>query len=368
MLSPLDTLPPGVPDEDRTLGWGVLRWSQRLFIQPDGPRAGQPFRPTDRQTRFLLHWYALDDDGGFVYRHGVRRLAKGSGKSPFAAYMALVEWCGPVRFNGWDSRDDQGNLLGKPVSMPLVQIAATAEHQTLNTNRYVRELAGKGTRLQRVYSIEPGKTINYKPGGELRIITSSSTGAEGAQPSFVVLDETEHHLPSNGGDDLFEVLDRNLAKSNSRMLETCNAWVPGTGSVAEKTWDAFVAQQEGKFKGTTRILYDALEAPADVEMATEASLIEALTIVYADCPWVNTRAIAERIWSQTTRPEVARRFYLNQRVSDASSWTTPTKWAALARPEHVVPNDADIVLFFDGSKSGDATALIGCEVETSTLR
>jgi hypothetical protein len=39
-------------------------------------------------------------------------------------------------------------------------------------------------------------------------------------------------LPNNGGVDLYETLDRNLAKSNSRMIETCNAWEPGAGSVA----------------------------------------------------------------------------------------------------------------------------------------
>lgn len=358
----MDTLPAGLPE--KTLGWGVLRWALPLFTQPDGPNAGKPFRPTDRQVRFLLWWYALDDGGEFLFRHGVRRLAKGSGKSPSAAFMALCEFCGPVRFSHWDPRVP-GGAVGKPVAMPLVQIAATAEHQTANTNRYVREFAGKGSKLAKEFGLDPGKTVNYKPGGgELRIITSSSTGAEGAQPSFVVADETEHWLPSQGGDDLFETIDRNLAKSNSRMVETCNAWEPGAGSVAEATWDAFVAQEEGKLRGTTRILYDCIEAPADVELADEHGLLEALATVYSDCPWVKPRAIAERIWSPTTRPSVARRFYLNQRVSDETAWTTPTAWAALADPEHVVPDAADIVLFFDGSKSGDATALVGCEVES----
>jgi hypothetical protein len=40
-----------------------------------------------RQLRFLLHWYAVNPDGSWVYHHGVRRLAKGSGKSPFAAAL-----------------------------------------------------------------------------------------------------------------------------------------------------------------------------------------------------------------------------------------------------------------------------------------
>jgi len=249
--------------------------------------------------------------------------------------------------------------------MPLVQIAATAEHQTKNTMRMVREFGAKGTRLQLEYSLDPGKTVFYKPpGGELAVITSSATGAEGAEPSFVVADEAELWIASNGGDDLYETLDRNLAKSGSRMLETANAWEPGVGSVAEATWDAFVAQEEGRLRGETRILYDCLEAPADVVLADERSLVTALELVYGDCWWVQIRAITERIWDPRTRPAVARRFYLNQRVSDETSWSTPTKWAALADPTHVVADGADIVLFFDGSLSEDATALIGCEVSS----
>lgn len=362
MLAPLDTLPAGVPE--KTLGWGVLQWALTRFIQPDGPNAGKPFRPTQRQVRFLLWWYALDANGEFIYRHGVRRLAKGSGKSPSAGFMAVCELLGPVRFSHWDDTVP-GGAVGKHVAMPLVQIAATAEHQTANTNRYVREFLGKGSKLAVEYGLDPGKTVTYtQGGGELRVITSSSTGAEGAQPNCVIADETEHWLPNNGGKDLFETLDRNLAKSSSRMIETCNAWEPGAGSVAEATWDAFTAQEEGQLRGETRILYDCIEAPADVELDDEEGLLDALAQVYSDCPWVKPRSLAERIWSPNTRPSVARRFYLNQRVSDETSWTTPTDWAALIDPEHVVADGVAIVAFFDGSKSGDSTALVACEVES----
>lgn len=362
MLAPLDTLPAGLPE--KTLGWGVLRWAMTRFIQPDGPRAGMAFRPTERQVRFLLHWYALDDDGEFIYRHGVRRLAKGSGKSPSAAFMSVCEFLGPVRFSHWDD-SVPGGAVGKAVAMPLVQIAATAEHQTANTNRYVREFIGKTSKLAAEFGIDPGKTVNYVPGGgELRVITSSSTGAEGAQPNCCICDETEHWLPNNGGIELFETIDRNLAKSGSRAIETCNAWEPGKGSVAEKTWEAFLEQEEGKLRGETKILYDCIEAPADVELDDEDGLLAALAVVYSDCPWIKPRDIAERIWSPNTRESVSRRFYLNQRVSDEDAWTTPTEWAALEDTEHIVPAGADIVMFFDGSKSGDATALIGCEVKT----
>ena len=157
-------------------------------------------------------------------------------------------------------------------------------------------------------------------------------------------------------------MDRNLAKSGSRMLETSNAWEPGVDSVAESTWDAWVAQQEGRTRGSGRILYDAVIAPPDTDLADETSLMAALEYVYADCPWVDLQVIRDRIWDPRTRPDVARRFYLNQPTASYDAWVTPQAWAALTAADVTVADGDEVVLFFDGSKSRDATALVACRV------
>jgi len=74
-----DTLPLELPE--RTLGYHAAAWMVDNLVQPNGPRAGQPFIPTDRQIEFLAHFYALNHKGSFVYRQGIRRLSKGSGKA-----------------------------------------------------------------------------------------------------------------------------------------------------------------------------------------------------------------------------------------------------------------------------------------------
>lgn len=352
------TLPPGLPA--LTLGWGVIEHATRWLIQPNGPRAGKPWVPTDSQARFTLWWYAVDEDGRWIFHHGVRRLAKGSGKSPFAAVLSLEELVGPVRLADFDP-DTPGGCTGKPVDMPLVQIAATAESQTANTMRMVRAMAQKRSRLVSEYRIDVGKTVFYTPaGGQLEVITSSASAAEGAEVTFAIEDETEHWRPATGGPDLAGTLDRNLAKSSSRAIETANAWEPGAGSVAESTFDAWQAQQEGRTRGTSQILYDARIAPADVDLKSDESLTEALRFVYDDCFWVDLRTIKERIWDPRTLPDVSRRFYLNQPTASEDAWTTPMAWKALEDTTRKVEDGEDIVLFFDGSKSRDATALIGC--------
>jgi hypothetical protein len=354
----LDTMPRGLPR--LTVGDAALAWAMRWLVQPNGPRAGLPWRPTDRQAAWTLWWYAVNEDGRWLFNHGARRLAKGSGKSPFAAVLSLIEFAGPCRVADIDG----GRVLAKPVDMPLVQIAATAESQTKNTMRMVRAMAPKGSRVVEEHSLDPGISLYYKldTGGELHVITSSATAAEGAEVTSAIGDETEHWNGSNGGTLLADVLDRNLAKSGSRMMETANAWEPGAGSVAESTWDAYVAQQEGRTKGDAQILYDAVIAPHDTELGDEDSLMRALDHVYADCPWVDRQTIRDRIWDPRTKPDVARRYYLNQPTASINAWLSAQEWAALADSTVTMADRDEVALFFDGSKSNDATALIGCRI------
>lgn len=359
----LITLPPGEPE--LTLGWEAVHWASKYLTQPNGRNAGQRFRFSLSQVRFLLWWYALDDAGRFIFRRAARRLAKGSGKSPMAALMALVELCAPVRLKDFDAKRP-GGCVGKPVSLPLVQIAATAEAQTENTMRMVRAFAPKGSRVVLEHGLDPGQTIYHKAdGGKLQVITSSSNAAEGAEASFIVADETEHWVPGNGGPTLAATLADNLAKSGSRMLETSNAWQPGRESVAEETYAAWLAQEAGRTRGKTRILYDARIAPPDTQLSDEKSLMAALELVYGDCWWQTDHlpAIVERIHDPQSKPDDSKRKYLNWPTAADDAWCDePQEWLRLSRPDVKVEHGEEITLFFDGSLSRDATALVGCRM------
>jgi hypothetical protein len=59
-------------------------------------------------------------------------MAKGWGKSPLLASIAVEEFAGPVRFGGWD---DVGEPIAVPVHWLVVEIAAVSEDQTDNTCR-----------------------------------------------------------------------------------------------------------------------------------------------------------------------------------------------------------------------------------------
>lgn len=359
----LATLPEGLPKF--TLGYEALAWAAKYLRHPNGLRAGKAWQFTREQARYVLWFYALDENGRWLFHHGARRLAKGSGKSPFAAVMALIELLAPVRFDHWDP-DVPGGVVGKPVSMPWVQIAAVSLDQTENTMRMVRAMASPANApaLHRDYSLDVGKTqIFVQPEGKLEVITSSAATAEGAESTFVIGDELEHWTPSNGGAELHATLMDNLSKSGSRMLETLNAWKPGINSAGESTFNDWVLQETGRSKNESRILYDARQAPHDTDLGDADSLRSALEWVYADCPWSDIDAIMTRIWSPSAQVDDSKRKYLNWPVASSDSWCDPQDWAQMARPDINVAPGEDIVMFFDGSLSNDHTALIGCRMD-----
>lgn len=357
------TLPPGLPEY--TLGYQALGWMETNLRVPSGVYAGKPFVASVDQALFLLWWYALDSDGSWLFRRGVRRLGKGSGKSPFAAALALFELLGDCRFAGFD-KDAPGGVLGRPVALPVVQLAAVSEAQTGVTMRLITGMANKRTSLYRKYELEVGRTFVYTPtGGKIQLLTASAASAEGAEPSFVIADEVEHWTPGTGGVDMWDTLRRNLGKSGSRMLETCNAWVPGQESVAEKSFEDWCLQEEGKLRGSRNVLYDARIAPGNTALTDEPepgeiSLTDGLGFVYKHSPWAALGAIKDEIWTPSTPVSVSRRFYLNQPKAADDAWVSLQEWASLADPDRELVDGEEIVLFFDGSKSNDNTALVGC--------
>lgn len=347
----------------KTLGPGVVSWVHEHLLQPDGENAGEPFRMTREQINFTLWWYAVDANGAFAYRRGVLRRAKGWGKSPYLAALALAELCGPVRFAGWDAN---GHPVGKPEPAPWVVIAGVSEVQTENTMSAVRAMA-EDSDLPESVGLDVGLTRVLLPGGgKIVPITASSSAQEGARPSFAIMDETHWWTRSNGGAALARVIRRNLAKrpgGTARAIETTNAHEPNGDTVAERSYLAWRAGAEGRAR-VSDVLYDTREAPDGVNLADEAALREAVRVTYGDAVWIDLDRVIAEIYDPDTPPEEARRFYLNQIVAAADSWVRPDQWGACFRSDlRPLAAGDTVTLGFDGSLTDDATALVAVRVD-----
>lgn len=364
-----------MPGEVPTLGWYVIDWIAEVLAAPDRAEY-EPFTLYPEQEDFVLRFYEINPKTGKRrYRRGVLSRPRGWGKSPILAAIACVEALADVVPDGWDA---DGQPVGKPwsaVRTPLVQIAAVSEAQTKNTWSPLLEML-QGPALDLYPGLEPLDTFVNLPRGRIEPITSSARTVKGNRSVFVVLDQTEEWVPSNGGPDLATKLRINSAKVGGTTIESPNAFTPGQESVAEESAAFWSAIREGRAKDDG-LYYDHREAPPETDMADRDSLLAGLKYVYGDSAigaggHVDLDRIIADIWDPATPPQVARADFLNQITHASDSLVTQPDWAACADASHIVSDGDLVALGFDGSRGRakgkpDATALIACRVADGHL-
>ena len=344
-----------------TLGWDILGWTVEYLLQPDGPLAGDPWKFTQEQARFLLWWYAVDERGRFIYRSGMLRRMKGWGKDPFAAAICGVEFVGPCRFDRWEN----GQPIGERHYSAWIQAAAVSREQTRNLMTIFPAMMSP--KMIAEFGVDVGKEIIYANNGrqQIQAVTSSPRALEGGRATCVIKDETHHWLGSNEGHEMSKVIARNVAKSrdgSSRVLAISNAHAPGENSDAQSDYET--AQKIAQAGLASDFLYDSLEAPEGIDLDDDGAVLSGVLAACGDSEWVSPDRLLAEIRDPRTSPAMARRFYLNQIVAEEDKPFDYEQWLTLGKPDYVVPDGALITLGFDGSTKRDHTALIGTEIAT----
>lgn len=332
--------------------------------------------------------------------------------------MAIVEMLGPCRFDYWadEAMPEEGLAAGDPVARDnheaWVQVVAVSEAQTKNTMKLLPAMISKQLMAEHgMTKLDIGKTFISSYGGSRTIeaVTSNPATLEGNRPSFVIRNETHHWKEATNGHELAEVIERNATKSaggQARALSVTNAYDPSENSVAQVQREAWEAENSGEMV-TTGMFYDSIEAPESITMrppeagpeqedwsknppadeaerawreaCTRAWLGAIIRAVRGDAVWLDIESIVNAVLRGTTRPEILRRFWFNNIVSAADRWADgPAIEAAIhpmLRTARKTERDVDalrlgwivdpedpVVMFFDGSKNDDSTALVGCRV------
>jgi hypothetical protein len=411
---------------ERTLGWWIIAWCNRN-LQLDG----EPLVLTDEQMRFLLWEYAIDEAGRWLFIDTVLQRMKGWGKDPLAAIMAAVEFIGPCRFSHFAEQEDVDHYarlgytvhLGDPIATDernaWVQIVATASDQTKNTAQLLPTIFTP--ECIATYGLDIGKERIYAFSGARRIeITSSAWRTmEGNRPTFVIRNETHHWRRANEGDELHGVVRRNLAKNpggRARGISITNAYRPGEGSVAEMQRMKYSEAIE--LRGESKTLYDSLEAPEGTSLVPKFTrhevdefgtlwaiteyddedrpvdptfdetrwwIIRVLTAIRGDATWLDPERLADEILTGEIPMEEALRFYYNSSATAEDVFIENVYIEAAFREElrekrgnlhsgdplrlgwSVVSREDEIAVFGDGSKSNDATGLVGCRLSDGFL-
>jgi hypothetical protein len=392
-----------------TLGYQAIKWVQENLLDDESDEENEiPFKLTPEQARFILWFYAVNEYGHFAFREVVLQRLKGWGKDPLAAVISAIEFVGPCRFAGWvadpNGIPEKGLQFGDPLAKPhpraWVQIAAVSLEQTQNTMKLFQGLFTKACMAE--HSIDPGKEKIYAYGGKktIQAVTSSPRALEGNRPTLVIKNETHHWVTNNDGLAMADAIERNATKAKggaARTLSITNAYEPSEESVARAEREAYEKEAAG-LSFETGVMYDSLEAPPNARLAprfedpdaiptdereslTRRYLRRILESVRGGAWWLDIENLTNSILNKKHRPSRSRRFWFNQVVASEDAWLDPDAIRKAVDPlarEQREDSDRDsrtvleagwlvaanepIVMFFDGSKSDDSTALVGCRL------
>jgi hypothetical protein len=377
-------------DRNRSLGWLGLAWIEHFCVHGPGDVQGRPLNPTmgdalpldDEFAGIIVDNYALETTGRRMYDSVFTSRAKGRAKSELAGFEVLYEAFGPCRFAGFAEggetfrwRDftytyQPGEPMGRQIVYPVIRCLATEEGQAGNTYDNVYFNLTEGSLSEGLASNVAGLTRTLLPhGGEIIPSTASNAAKDGGKETFVVFDESHLYvLPELRR--MYATVRRNLGKRKQAepwSHETSTMYLPGEDSVAEESHKLAKLILAGKTK-RSRLLFDHVEAPADVDLTDEKSLLAALREVYGPfAESMDLQRIIDEIWDPRNDVSDSRRYFLNQPTSATDAWVTQPEWKACLAVDKVVADDEPITLGFDGSRKRnrgvtDATALIGCRV------
>ena len=370
-------------DRARSLGWLGWAWIEHFCIHGPGDVQGVSLDPAipgslpldDEFGGFVVDCYAHDATGRRLYDDAFISRAKGRAKSELAAFVALFEAFGPCRFDGFAEGGETytqadfiytyrpGEPMGRPVVYPFIRCLATEESQSGNTYDNIHFNLEEGPLGEDLPSNANGLTRVFIPGGgEIRPSTASNSAKDGGKETFVVFDETHlYTLPELRR--MYATVSRNKAKrkdSSPWSLQTSTMYQPGEESTAERTHERARLIREGKVR-ERRLLFDHVEAPAEVDLTDRAAIVAALREVYGPFAEVmDLDGMVDReFWNIERDPEDSRRYFFNQPTAARDAWTTHPDWEANKRDNlEPLTEGAELVLFFDGSKTDDSTGLL----------
>lgn len=353
-----------------TLGFLNADWIEAHCRVPGGVYEGESLTFNGWQLYCTANHYRIKRDAvlnprqlvaPFVYRRSVVVGPQKCGKSPWGAGMMLAEAVGPTLFAGWARGGETyecsehgcgcgweyeyapGEAMGAPRRKSLIALFAYAESQTANVYEPLQTMIHSGPLAEFVHVREG--FIRTPNRGKIIPLTAAAKSKLGQPLTGGLGDESGLYTAANRRLDTWQTMRRGIAAMQGRTIELTNPWDPMENSAAQQ---AFESRQADIFRYYRK-------PPTDLDYAKKRDRHKIHVHVYADSPWVDPASIdAEASELVETDPTQAERFFGNRLVQGLGSFLTDEMWASAYAG---TPEDEPICLGFDGSKSGDWTAL-----------
>lgn len=306
----------------------IAAFAQEFLRVPKGTGALEPFKLRGWQKDIIKRMYPPT---GKRPRQALVSMPRGNGKSGLAAVLALY------------------GLLADDVASAQVLIVASDERQARLVFNAARRMVELDDRLSTRVQIFSDRL--YVPGSDsvLMPLPAEPGALQGFDPSLVVVDEL--HVVT-------EPVWTAMSLAAGKRLESLTLAISTPADQLDSVMWRLVeyGRHNPHDKSFVLVEYATPEGYAadDVEgwKIGNPALGDFLHLDAMEATYKTTR---ESNW---------RRYRLGQWVGAANSWLPWGSWDKLADIERGMPAEGETVcLAFDGSASGDSTALVGCTID-----
>lgn len=338
-----------------SLGALVCRWIERYLVHGEGDYLGQPFKLRPWQRALIYRAYELNPDGSRRYSRVLWGFPKGNGKTELAAAVALAELAGPVCFAGWDRA---GRPRGRARVSPDIPVGAASFEQAALLFNAARNMVRAGPLLAFCEVYDTKILLKGRPGQLYRVAAIAGTN-DGKRPTFFVADEV--HEWTGNKERVFLVLSNGRAKRRDAWELAISTAGWDSTSLLGKLHAHGKRVQAGDVQDPG-CLTEWFEADAKLNLNDPAQLEQAIR--QANPAIGDFLPLANVIQRFREIPEFEfRRYHLNQWVSAPERWLPFGCWESRKLVRLVAPG-TNIMVGFDGSYAGDATAIVGATIET----
>ncbi len=369
MNAPVRKTPP------KSLGFLLASWISAHCVVPAGWQLNNPFRLTGWQLKNAVEFYTVKDNiefnqsrpamgSAFKWRRGQIVGGQKLGKSPFGAAVVCFEAVGPCIFCGWAEGGERyrcsdwgcscgfeyeyrpGEPMGMPRRTALIQLLATTEEQTANVYRPLQTMIRNG-RLDDLMKVREG-FIRLPNGGRIDPVTSSAKSKLGNPVNFAIMDESGVYTKRSGMFEVADTVSRGTAGMDGRVLELTNPWDPMDASFGQATYESRVADIMKYFP----------RHDPNLDFMDDADRRKILEFVYSGSPWIQLDQIESMCQELLERdPTQARRFFGCELVQGLGSYMPEALYDSAEETRPMPAEGTELCLGFDGSQSGDWTAL-----------
>jgi phage terminase large subunit-like protein len=357
-----------------TLGPGVCDWMEENLIHGPGDIRGTPAQIDDETRGLIYRMYEVYPKGTKIGRRDVsgrRRftrvglsLRKGTAKTEKLAWVAAAELHpdAPVRCDGFDSR---GDPVGVGVVDPYIPLVAYTEEQSEELAYGALYVILSEGPLANDFDIGLERIMRNAGDGKVEALASSPSGADGARTTFQGFDETHRFILARHRRTHTTMLN-NIPKrmlADAWSLETTTSFAPGEDSVAEGTMDYAKSIEAGQIKDP-RLFFFHRQASSSHDLSKEKGVRAA--ILEASGPageWSNIESIVDLWRSPQTDQTYFERVWLNRPTQAGNQAFDAQRFKELVG-DGKPPAKTLISLGFDGSRTNDATAIVGTVIST----